>query len=411
LVTTGKGAYFDKFKSQKGEITTIGKAIRALGSVGGGAIAPFAGMAPGAGASAGNNLAAAFSKWLGFGAYKVRVNSITNPESFIPTMHRVGQSVVVRHKEFVCDVLSGPSGTPTDFNVLRTLYLNPGLSTSFPWLASLARQYQEYTWRGMVFHFVSTSGNSVASTNTALGTVMMHTDYRVTNTSPASKVELLNEYFATDNKPSECFVHPIECDPKENPYNVQYVRTGAVPSGEDAKTYDLAKVNIATQGMPSTSMNCGEIWVTYEVELRKPQITSMLGDADHLYGSTSVSTTAPLGTSVSTASGNTIGCTTSGKYVYFPIGSFGVYCLQYIWTGTALTTTYNTSTLTNCVAQNCFNSTNVALLNTASGQTRGGVTAWISIPDPTKVASFYLDMSTMTNVSSGDVYISRVVAL
>jgi len=322
-------------------------------------------------------------------------------------MHKTGQSVIVRHKEFVCDVIAG-TGTPTSYNIARTIYMNPGLSTSFPWLSSIAQQFQEYTWRGVVFHFVSTSGASVASTNTALGTVMMHSDYRVTAPSPTSKAELLNEYFASDAKPSESFVHPIECDPRENPYNVQYVRTGAVPSGEDPKTYDLCKTHIVTQGMPAASTNVGELWVTYEVELRKPQITSYLGMSDHIIGSGSINTTNLFGTVVSYAANSTIGGSVAGKTYTFPVGTMGYFFLELVHQGSAMDVNPGSMTLVNCSSNDIFRSVGYVSLGAVTGFNLYPYGFFVYIPDPAKVATVTFGHSTLTNASTADLYVTRL---
>jgi len=71
----------------------------------------------------------------------------------------------------------------------------------------------------------------------------------------------------------------VECNPKENPYNVQYIRTAGVPEGEDPKTYDFGRFYYATVGMPAANNGqvIGEIWASYEIELRKPQASVFNG--------------------------------------------------------------------------------------------------------------------------------------
>lgn len=404
-VTKGQGAYFDSLKSKKGEITKIGRAMRYLGGLGGGAGAPMIGLDPGTGSAVGTKIAAAVSKWMGFGTYQVRVNSVLNPNSAIPMMHQQGQSIIVRHKEFIADVIGG-AGTPSAYTIMQSIYLNPGLAASFPWLSSIAKQFQEYTWRGVIFHFISTSGQSVASTNTSLGTVMLHTDYRVTAPTPINKTELLNEYFASDAKPSECFVHPIECDPKENPYNVQYVRTGPVPVGEDPKSYDLGKVNVATVGLPSDSLNCGELWVTYEVELRKPQI---IVDPPMVYaeGYTTINATNLFGT-VRDIQANDLAVTLSNAgTIAFPLGTKGRYKVDLYYYGTTLTITFGASTLTNCTAVTNFAGADNATCDIAT------TTGWAH---KTQILEFYPNLlafyqfycTTVINASRAYIFITPV---
>jgi hypothetical protein len=183
-------------------------------------------------------------------------------------MHSQGQSVTVRHKEFVTTIKGS-----ADFKVQRALILNPGLSGTFPWLSNLAKSYQEYNVKGMVFHYIPTSGTAISGTNSALGSVMMQTSYRSNDDPPTSKVQILNEFWSNEVVPCETMAHPIECDPRENPFNIHYVRGTSVPTGDNQLLYDLGVTYVATQGMQAEN-EVGDLWVTYEVEFKKPIVTS-----------------------------------------------------------------------------------------------------------------------------------------
>lgn len=251
------------------EVSNIGKALRALGGMGGSALGGLVGL-PHAGSGVGNSLGAALSKWLGFGDYEVASNSIVQRASTgIPMMHKEGQSVVIRHREFIAQVRGSQL-----FNVQDSFQINPGNRKTFPWLATIANSFQEYRFKGLVFHYIPSSGNAVASTNAALGTVMLQTSYRSNDSPPASKSELLNEYWSGEAVPNETFVHPIECDPNENPFNVQYVRSGDIPSNDSQLLYDLGVTHLCTSGQQADGFTLGDVWVTYEVELKKPIVAS-----------------------------------------------------------------------------------------------------------------------------------------
>lgn len=103
---------------------------------------------------------------------------------------------------------------------------------------------------------------------------MLQTNYRASDAIPASKMELLNEYWSNESAPNETFAHPIECDPKENPFKVQYIRSAAVPTGDSILLYDLGNTVVATQGMPANGNPVGDLWVSYEIEFRKPMLVS-----------------------------------------------------------------------------------------------------------------------------------------
>jgi len=241
--------------------------------------------------------------------------------------------------------------------------LNPGLEASFPWLAQLAANYQEYSMKGVVYHYVPTSGASVASTNTALGSVMISTNYRATAPAYSNKQQMLNDFFASDARPTEPFCHPIECDPKENPYNVQYVRTAGVPAGEDQKTYDLGVVTVATQGCPAAGNVLGELWVTYEIELRKPKLTSTgLPFGGYYKADRAGSITAPsslLGVTSTTPVSN-LSLTVTSSSIAWPRNTYGTFVVILSYAADSITATGQiVPTATNCtVNANLFPNTN-----------------------------------------------------
>lgn len=244
--------------------------------MGGGFLGNMVGQAS-SGANIGHSMGAALSKWLGAGDYTVSRNSLVEKASTgIPMMHKTAQSIIVRHKEFIGTV----TGTSA-FTVGLSYELNPGLEATFPWLSQIANNFQEYSFKGLVFHYVPTSGN-ISGSNTALGAVMLQTSYRSSDTAPTSKVELLNEYWASETVPFDTMAHPIECDPKENPFAIQYVRNGTVPSGDNKLLYDLGVTYVATAGCPANVL--GDIWVTYEVELKKPVLSSNITSLANWYG-------------------------------------------------------------------------------------------------------------------------------
>ncbi len=271
-----------KAKGDKGP-TAVGKLIRELGAMGGSAAGSYVGHGA-LGGLAGRQLGGMLSRWMGFGDYKIMQNSImTKSSNSIPSMHKTGQTVTVRHREFLCTIVGSE-----DFTVHHRLSLNPGMSSTFPWLSKIATNFQEYRIKGAVFHYIPTSGSAVSSTNAALGSVMIQTSYRASDNAPSSKAEMLNEFCATEAVPSETFIHPIECSPKENPFSVHYIRNRTPPTGEPLMSYDLGTTFVATAGQQAAGNNLGDLYITYEVELKKPVLASpVMGPAYLLLRQTS----------------------------------------------------------------------------------------------------------------------------
>lgn len=400
-----------RVKKKEAELTRLGGALRMLGGLGGRTIGSMVGYGD-VGAQQGTNLAASISRWLGSGDYSVSSNSLTQRVAAggtIPAMHKEGQTVIVRHKEFISEVLGS-----TTFKVQQQFNINPGLSLTFPWLAGIAAQFSEYRIRGMVYHYVPTSGDAINGTNPAIGSVMLQTSYRASESAPTSKIELLNEYWSSEAKPSEPFCHPIECDPKENPFNVQYIRTGSVPAGDSVLMYDLGKTTLAVSGMPATNNVVGDLWVTYEIELRKPILTDLNG-TDILtlssYATSGVTASVPFGTNMIIGAGTSFAILPifGNNTITFPAGSVGAYQVVVMHTGATSVSYWSPSIsgLGSSLISNLGDALGHSTAYTVGTQSAFDIAA-IQITNPTTTTVLTLGATTLTGVSRVDVNITQV---
>jgi len=386
--------------------TAIGKALRTLGAAGGSAIGTYFGN-PVIGATAGKGLGSLISKWMGQGDYSVVENSIVKASArgtdSIPAMHRTGQSITIRHKEFVTQVTGS-----TNFEVQRSLSINPGNPKLFPWLSSMAAKFEQYRIKGLVFHYVPTSGHAVSSTNPAIGAVMFQTSYRSTrdpaSAAPTSKMELLNEYWACEAAPCDAFCHPIECAPTENPFQVHYVRTGGVPTDDSPLMYDYGVTYIATSGMPANLNVVGDIWVTYEIELLKPVLVSPAVDSHldgYLYTSGAGSSAANMFGDTSINSTGSLRFSASNQTIVFSQGTLGTFQIVLALTGLASASNYfiESWNLTHCEADYFPDrvSTDITSATSTTANTAVALTR-VKITDPNASASVRL---TTTSAWSG----------
>ena len=226
------------------------------------------------------------------------------------------------------------------------------MKVTFPWASSIARSFQQYRIKGMVYHYVPTSG-SIATASPSLGSVMLQTVYRATDAAPSSKVELLNEYWSSEVVPSDTLAHPIECNPMENPYNVQYVRSHDPPAGESRLLYDLGTTYLAVSGQQASNQVLGDLWVTYEIELLKPIITSDVITNDPFWAIHLDAPTEWFNGTLTNNEGNlTIG--NSGAKLTFPDDLAGTVDLTFTVIGTGLVTPWATNppllTFVGCVS-------------------------------------------------------------
>lgn len=202
--------------------------------------------------------------------YDVTQNSIISPTlaPSVPLMHNDNGSTRVRHREFISTVLTEKGNLVSN----AIFSVNPGDSRTFPWLHSLARHYQQYKVMGCVFEIVSTCGNAVSSTNSALGSVTMATQYNVNNPYFSSLQVALNSYFSTSEKPSVNQMHALECNPIESPYNLWNTRQKDISDSKligDHRLYDFARLEVLSTGSQA-QFEAGQLWVTYDILLLKP---------------------------------------------------------------------------------------------------------------------------------------------
>lgn len=273
----------------------------ALGSAAGNYVAPGVGGAVGGalGSVVGGGAQALVKKISGFGDYNVSKNSLVYNRDAVPEFSSKNERcTMITHREFICDVRSGPtvSGAGTLFDA-QTFRINPTVSETFPWLSSIAECYEQYVVQGMVFEFKTTSATAVSSTNTALGTVVLATQYNSLSPAFTSKQQMENYEFSQSTVPSNSVLHPIECDPNQTQCGGIFNMYIPGADAGDVRLYDIGRFSIATVGMQAANTVIGELWVSYKICLLKPRITGVTEVADHwILDAASVSEVRPLGT-------------------------------------------------------------------------------------------------------------------
>jgi len=267
-----KGA--KKKKPNKKPKSKAGKTpLRKFLEAGGQAVGSYFGPAAGA---YGSKAGAWVSKLIGSGDYKIRNNSIMDGQG-VPNFLGTGRGVRIRHKEFLGDLFGS-----TNFN-LEYFYLNPGMAETFPWLSEIAHNFTTYKFHGLVFCYNSMSADALNSTNTALGSITMATNYNVLQNPFLSKSEMDNYEFTCSTRPSASLMHPVECAQSQQPLRELYIRHGQLGGVEDDLRFsDWGLFQIATKDQQASS-NMGELWVTYDVEFFKPRITSTPGIGQYAY--------------------------------------------------------------------------------------------------------------------------------
>lgn len=244
----------------------------------------------------------ALEKWFGHGDYELKTNSLIHAVSSganLPMFSKDGKrGTRIVEREYLGDVVS--SATANTF--LNTAYrINPADGRTFPWLSTIALQYDEWEPNGIIFEFKTTSGTFNGTTQ-ALGAVIMMTDYDSRDSAPFSKIEMENADYSCSCVASDNLQHGIECDPGERATRVLFTNQSTPPDA-DLRFCDLGKFNVATNGISGTNVTLGELWVSYDITFYKKQLSAGQLGLSNYYGAvvaadpTTAAAAYPLGTS------------------------------------------------------------------------------------------------------------------
>ncbi len=291
----------------------------------------------------------------GFGDYKVNSNSLMSggldPPTIVNSVNNGG--VIVRHREYLRDISAASTFTITSLNI------NPGLYTSFPWLSNVAQHFEQYRVRGIIYEFKSLSSDAVlsAATSSALGSIIMATQYDALDPAFPNKFAMENYEFANSSKPSISFIHPVECAKKQTTVTELYVRPDDVPEGADIRLYDLGVFNIAAVGMQAATGIAGELWCTYEIEFFKPRVPNLADQgpiADHFTGTTGGTNAAPFTGNAADADNMIGGTLDTNRYTFPSYITSGSYLVMFVIYGASTACTAATLTLSGCSGLNMW---------------------------------------------------------
>lgn len=190
------------------------------------------------------------------------------PLQEVPSFTGTDEKVRITYREYIGDVYAPANAAFTN----KSFELNPGIEKTFPWLAQIAANFDEYVFLQLMFTFRSTVAD-FASASGQVGQVLIATQYNTHQEPFTDKAAMMEYVGAMSCKTSESLIHGVECDPNLNAGSTsKYIRTHMVP-GADLKEYDHGTLNVAVANIPPTYANVslGELWVSYTVELRKPR--------------------------------------------------------------------------------------------------------------------------------------------
>ena len=234
----------------------------------------------------GSDAASAFSKLRtagGWGSYETRSNQLVSGagnQFEAPSFSEVDDTgaITISHREFIGNVYGPSAGKPFE---TQTWDLNPGIEQTFPWLAQIAANYEEYEIKQLMFTFKTTVAN-FQTTSGVTGTVLTATQYDPHSRPFTDLNTMLQTFGGSSCKATENLISGVECDPaKLAGAPGKYIRTADIPSNRDLKDYDLGRFVLALADFPNQLVDeaIGQLWVSYTVTLRRPRVYTGRGDA------------------------------------------------------------------------------------------------------------------------------------
>jgi len=178
-----------------------------------------------------------------------------------PRMTNRSDGVVIAHSELIGSILSGsPTSNVTAYRAVG-FRANPGISSIFPWLSSVAVNYEKYRFRRLhvsIVPLLSTAFN---------GRIGIGFDFDSSDASPGNRQEFYALSTHAESMPWQAAGVSVKCDN-------QFRFTGTHVAS-DNKLIDLGQVIVMSDsisnGTISAALPVYDLIVEYEVELIEPQ--------------------------------------------------------------------------------------------------------------------------------------------
>jgi len=179
-----------------------------------------------------------------------------------PVIKNINGVTTITHSEMIGSITSGtPSSNVTPFTCLG-YRCNPGVATLYPWLSTMATNFEKYKFRKLSFSAVSLLSTAY---NGRLGVGF---DYDSSDPVPQDRQEFYALTEHSESMPWDSVAMQVKCD------NV-YRFTGT-HSSSDYKLIDLGQLVVYTDQISngatlSAAVNVADLYVHYECELIEPQ--------------------------------------------------------------------------------------------------------------------------------------------
>lgn len=178
-----------------------------------------------------------------------------------PIMKATRDSCRIVHRELISSVTGSVA-----FAVQSAFALNPGIATTFPWLASQAAGWEQYRFNKLRFCYFTRTGTGVP------GSVLLAPDYDAADAAPLTEQVASSYEGVAEDAPWKDIVCDLPSKRLNGSMMRKNVRTSGLADNLDIKTYDAGNLFLCT--IDGTAVPWGKLWVEYDVEFFIPQLPS-----------------------------------------------------------------------------------------------------------------------------------------
>jgi hypothetical protein len=180
--------------------------------------------------------------------------SVRQKGSGRPAMKSSARGLSISHSEMIGNLVTS---TTASGYVSYSFVANPGKFATFPWMSTIASNFDKYVMRRLVVHLVSNQPTTIG------GKIGIGFDYDSTDPMPSDR----NEFFS--------LTHHMECAPWDSvsltvplDNKPRFVNSHTT---SDSKLIDVGQILLMADQITATSTPVADIIVEYTVELLEPQ--------------------------------------------------------------------------------------------------------------------------------------------
>ena len=191
-----------------------------------------------------------------------------------PKMKRGTKSVIISHKEYFTDLYGSSTSAFPSLDTAQYVRqrINPANAGLFPWLSGIAKMYETYRFRKLIFSYESS-----ASTSTG-GKILLAVDYDATDLPPDNAVKVM-AMEGSVKCPSWSESYHVSTLTNLHKQKINYTNFDRNAEGDNLRQNDIGNFYAIALSQGTTNL-IGDLFVDYEIELTTPQLD--LGDAWYL---------------------------------------------------------------------------------------------------------------------------------